>query len=500
MKVLLIVPPLKVAKEMEEFVKVSFPIGLAYIASVLEENKIRVSILDCLAEGWDIKNIEGDYIRIGLPEEEIIKRIRNESPDICGISSLFSSQKDQPHEIARLIKQEFPKIKIVMGGPHVSGNPLEVLEDKNVDFAVIGEGEETTLNLIKNLKKPEKINGLAYKKSGNIKINPPAKFIANIDKIPFPAYHLLKMQKYFEAGEKGMSARRYIGESPRWATIITSRGCPFDCVFCSIHNTMGYKWRPRSAKNVVDEVEFLYKTYNIKTFFFEDDNFSLNQARAKEILRDIIKRKLDITWQAPNGIRADMIDDELLSLMKKTNCTRIRIAIEHGDQKFLNEVVGKRLDLKILKDVVKKIRKNKMDIDGFFILGIPGETEQTMRNSINFAKELSSYGMNPIIGMAIPLPGTRMYKICEENQYLIKDKLTSRDYQLAYSKEPVINTPTMPAQLLKKWYFRSFKETLLVRLRKDPKVLLNLNIVQEFKKSPLKALRITYANIKTALK
>jgi anaerobic magnesium-protoporphyrin IX monomethyl ester cyclase len=322
MKVLLIVPPLKVAKEMEEFVKVSFPIGLAYIASVLEENKIRVSILDCLAEGWDIKNIEGDYIRIGLPEEEIIKRIRNESPDICGISSLFSSQKDQPHEIARLIKQEFPKIKIVMGGPHVSGNPLEVLEDKNVDFAVIGEGEETTLNLIKNLKKPEKINGLAYKKSGNIKINPPAKFIANIDKIPFPAYHLLKMQKYFEAGEKGMSARRYIGESPRWATIITSRGCPFDCVFCSIHNTMGYKWRPRSAKNVVDEVEFLYKTYNIKTFFFEDDNFSLNQARAKEILRDIIKRKLDITWQAPNGIRADMIDDELLSLMKKTNCTR----------------------------------------------------------------------------------------------------------------------------------------------------------------------------------
>jgi anaerobic magnesium-protoporphyrin IX monomethyl ester cyclase len=500
MKILLIAPPLKVAKEMEEFVKVSFPIGLAYIASMLEKNKVKVSILDCLAEGWDIKKIEGDYIRIGLPEEEIIKRIRNESPDLCGISSMFSSQKDEPHEIAKIVKQEFPKIKIVMGGPHVSGNPKDVLEDKNVDFAVIGEGEETMLNLIKNINKPEKVKGLAYKTSGKIKINPSAKFIEDIDKIPFPAYHLLNMEKYFQAGEEGMSARRHVGESPRWATIITSRGCPFDCVFCSIHNTMGYKWRPRSAKNVVDEVEFLYKKYKIKTFFFEDDNFSLNQARAKEILKEILKRKLKISWQAPNGIRADMIDDELLSLMKKTNCTRIRIAIEHGDQKFLNEVVGKRLDLEKLKEVVKKIRENKMDIDGFFILGIPGETEQTIRKSINFAKELSSYGMNPIIGMAIPLPGTKMYKICEENNYFTKEKLTSRDYQLAYSKEPVINTPTMSAYRLKRWYFRSFKETLIVRLVNDPRVLLNLNIVQEFKKSPLKALRIVYANIKVALK
>ncbi|MBU1245477.1 MAG: radical SAM protein [Nanoarchaeota archaeon] len=499
MKVLLILPPLEVAKEMEELIRVLSPLGVAYIAANLEKNNFEVSILDCLVEGWETRKIEKGNMIIGLSEEEIKKRIINEKPDICGVSVPFSSQKDQPHKLARIIKQVSPKIKVIFGGPHPSGNSEEVMKDKNVDFVIKGEGEVAMVKLLNNLKTPKKVPGIVYRKNNQILFSGPPQFIENLDELPFPAYHLLNMDKYFEYSSDGYSVRRHVAKSKRWASIFTSRGCPFNCVFCSIHNTMGYKFRPRSPKNVLDEIELLYDKYGVRTFFFEDDNFSMDKDRAKEILRGILTRKLEINWQAPNGLRADLLDDELISLMKDTNCTRVRIAIEHGDQKFLEEVIGKRLNLKVLKEAVKKIRKKGLDVDGFFVLGIPGETKETMRKSVNFAKELSAIGLNPLLAMAIPLPGTRMYKICEENNFLVKKNFTSKDYQLASSKEPLISTPTMSASELKKWYFKAFRETFMIRFMNDPKVLLNINLVQDFKNRPFQALKITYSYIKSAL-
>lgn len=496
MKVLLIAPPLQIAKEMEEFARVYYPTGLAYIASNLEKNNFKVSIIDALAQGWDTKIEEGQYTIMGLSKEKLKELIKKENPDFCGISAMFTSQCDQAHKVAKIVKELYPNIKVALGGPHASAAAADVLKDINIDFVILGEGEVTLLNLLKNIKHPEKVKGLAYKKNNKINFTKPAEFINDLDSLPFPAYHLLDMQNYFDAGAKGFSARRYVGSSEPWATIVTSRGCPFDCIFCSIHNTMGYKWRARSPKNVVDEIEYLYNQYKVRTFFFEDDNFTLDLVRAKEILKEIKKRNLNINWQAPNGIRADLLDEELVSLIKETNCTRVRVAIEHGDQEFLNNVVNKKLDLQKLKEGVKLLRKYKLDVDGFFIVGIPGETDETMKNSINFAKELSALGLNPIIGIATPLYGTKMYNICKNKGYLVKDNFTSHDYQLAYSKEPLINTPTMSVSNLKKWYFKAFKSTLLVRAKKNPLVLLNLNIVQEFKRHPLRAMKIFYSYFK----
>ncbi len=495
MKVLLINPHLKITKDMEEFITLAFPLGLSYVAASLEENNISVSIFDILAEGWGVKKEEGDFIRVGLSEEKIIERIIRENPTFCGISSLFSSSSEQPHRLAQLIKQSCPKTKIVFGGPYASGNPKEILEDKNVDFVVIGEGEKILINLLKNYKTPAKVKGIAFKQNKKVILTPKEEFIQDLDSLPFPAYNLFNMEVYFGAGRGGFSSRRYVGKLTTSASIFTSRGCPINCVFCSIHNTMGYKYRARSCENVVDEIEFMYKKYQVDNFFFEDDNFTLDLERAKQILREIVKRGLKISWQAPNGIRADKVDEELTKLMVKTNCTRVRIAVEHGDQDFLNKIVHKQLELTKVKETIKLLRRYNLDVDAFFILGIPGETRKTMQKSINFAKELSSLGVNPQIGMAIPLPGTKMYEICKEKGYL-KKHVSARDYQLAYSKYPIINTPSMPASELKKWYYIALKETFLIRFRKNPLILFNLNIAREFRKNPLRGFKIFFSYIK----
>jgi magnesium-protoporphyrin IX monomethyl ester (oxidative) cyclase len=495
MKILLINPPLKVTKDMEEFITLSFPLGLSYVAANLEKNNFSVSVFDILAEGWEIQKEEGEFIRRGLPEEKIVERVIRENPDFCGISAQFSSLSEQPHRIASLIKQACPNTKIVFGGPHASGNPQEVLKDENVDFVVIGEGEKILVNLLKDYKTPKKVKGIAFRKNKKIVLTPPEEFIQDLDSLPFPAYNLFNMDLYLKEGLKGFSSRRFAGKLVNSASIFTSRGCPFNCVFCSIHNTMGYKFRVRSCNNVVDEIEFLYNKYQVRNFFFEDDNFTFDLERAKQILKEIIHRGLKISWQAPNGIRADKVDEELVKLMIETNCTRVRIAIEHGDQDFLDKIVHKQLNLIKVKETVKLFGKYRTGVDAFFILGIPGETEKTIRNNINFAKELSSLGVNPQIGMAIPLPGTEMYKICKENGYL-KENISAKDYQLAYSKYPLINTPTMPASELKRWFYLALKETFLIRFKKNPLVLFNLNIVREFRKNPVRGAKIFFSYIK----
>ena len=218
-----------------------------------------------------------------------------------------------------------------------------------------------------------------------------------------------------------------------------------------------------------------------------------------EILDEIKKRKLEVQWQTPNGVRADRLDRELVAKMKDTGCTRLRVAVEHGDQKFLNEVIHKKMDLSVLEGSVKNVREFGIDIDGFFILGIAGETDQTMRTSIDFMNKLASLGMNPIIGYAIPLPGTELFETCRKNNYFAKEKFTSKDYQLGYSREPMIKTPWMTPDRLKEWYFTAFRETIFARMKHDPRALMNLNIVQELKTNPIKATKLAYSYIKRTL-
>jgi anaerobic magnesium-protoporphyrin IX monomethyl ester cyclase len=315
MKILLIQPPMVIYPF--ETHSVPFPLGLAYMAAVLENEGYTVEILDCILENWNKPAKEDGKEYYGLSYKDIDREIRKRRPDIVGISCLFSSQWKHMKEIAKIAKKY--DCKVVVGGAHPSSEVMSTIKNRNIDFVIIGEGEYTMLNIVKSIENAynfRKIDGIAFRSNRKVVINPKTKFIENLDELPFPAYHLLSMKKYFQA--KRPHGTEVV--KPPSIAMITSRGCPRNCVFCSIHTIWGWRWRARSPEKVVDEIEFLVKNYGANEINFEDDNISLDKERMERICDEIIKRKLKIKWTTPNGIAIMTLDKKLLYKMKKSGC------------------------------------------------------------------------------------------------------------------------------------------------------------------------------------
>lgn len=405
MRICLLNPPITVKNERAKSVGVFQPLGLAYIAAELIKDGHEVSILDALVEGAENSfDIGGGRIHIGLSNEEIHTKIFELNPDVVGITVPFSIYANNALEIASLIKKINKNIHIILGGAHPTIMPEDVISNLDIDFVVIGEGEITTKELVIRLEEKElhdfnDIKGIAYKKNGKIIITEKRPFIEKLDSIPFPARHLLPLNKY----------NKIIGFNR--AAIITSRGCPFKCTFCSNHLLMGYKWRYRSPENVIEEIEELISKYKVNEIFFEDDNLTANKERIQKICTMIIEKKLKIKWFTRNGIRADTLDEDTLKLMKKSGCQRIWLAPESGSQKVLDNIVKKKLDLSKIEEVVKNCKKIGLQVGCFFIIGLIGETKEDIAMTINFARKLKKLGANGFwISIATPYPGTELYQ------------------------------------------------------------------------------------------
>jgi len=451
-KILLIGPPWRMTKTSLDYLTAPTLNGLGYIAAILEKNNYNVKIFDALTEGFNHreKSTDGKIFRIGLPNSEIINFIKEHQPDIVGISNPFTSQAYNMFGMARLVKEINSGIPVVVGGVHPSSDPNQCINDKNIDFVIVGEGEYALLNLIKALENNsnlDSINGLFYKNEGKIFSGGMPKFIENLDEIPFPAYHLLPIKKYLEISKSDSSNRNFNGEG--YLPIISSRGCPFSCIFCGAHLLVGKKWRFRSPKNFVDEIEFLQKNYKVNNFTFEDSNFSFDQSRAEQICDEIIKRNLNINWSLPNGIRADKVTNDLIAKMKKSGCKAINIGIEHGNQDYLNKFVKKNLNLENVEKAVETITKYKIPVSGFFIMGYPNETKKLMEDTISFALKLARKGMMPLFMITIPLPGTELIEYCKKNNLFIKENLSSTDYLLSSHSKPTVITQVPPETVLK---------------------------------------------------
>jgi anaerobic magnesium-protoporphyrin IX monomethyl ester cyclase len=260
-----------------------------------------------------------------------------------------------------------------------------------------------------------------------------------LDQLPFPARHLLPMDIYAEA----VKINPLRGEINKpYTIIITSRGCPYNCVFCSSCIVWGKKWRPRSAKNVVDEIEQVVNRFGIKQIDFSDDNMTLDRLRMVEICDQIIQRSIKVEWFTPNGIRADTLDESLLRKMKKAGCKKIRIAPESGVQRIVNEVIKKNLDLKKVEQAVILCKKVGIKVGCFFVLGLIGETKQDIEKTIEFAYKLKSLGADTFIfSIAMPLYGTAFYEQAKQNGFLREGFC---DYALA-ATEPLVETPEFSA-------------------------------------------------------
>lgn len=421
-KIMFIYPPVTRPEDFSaKVVRVSvfLPLGIAYLAAVLEKTgDYELEILDTLCES-DIEEGTplngGKQIRYGLTDEAIEKRIRDFSPNVVGVACLFSAMQWDMVNTCRIVKKVNPVIKTIVGGAHAGSMAKDIIREYNeVDFVIVGEAELTFLDLLRSLETNggfTNLNGFAFRENGSVKFIPKTKYIEDLDSIDFPARHLFNMDKYFENAK----SHGFYRNTP-YTQVITSRGCPYKCTFCALGAHWGSRQRMRSAKNVLDEIEYLINQYGIKEIHFEDDNLTADKKRAAELFDGMVKRNFNIKWHVPSGIAVNTLNEELIEKMRASGCYSITLAIESGNQKVVTKLMNKPVNLKVVPRLVKKIRENGMDVRGFFIIGYPDETKETIRQTIDFARSLEldwSY-----FSIASPLPNTEMYKTCIKKGYI----------------------------------------------------------------------------------
>jgi len=450
------------------------PIGIAYVAAVLEKQH-KVSIIDAPTEGWkNLEQIHETNYRMGLANQEIADRIKRWSPDIVEINIPFSGWSKAAFEVASVAKSVDRDIITVLDGLHPSARPVDCLSNPNIDFVVRGEAEYTMLELVGALEQGitedmKKIEGIGFVKNGKTVITPPRPEIQDLDALPFPARHLLPMNIYFEA----IKENPIRGEiSKRYTIIMTSRGCPHRCIFCSNHIVMGKTWRGRSPENVVDELEQIVNTYSIKQIDFFDENMTLIKKRVEDICDLIMERGLDIDWYVPNGVRADTLDEELLRKMRASGCKEIRVAPESGVQRVVDEIIKKNLDLEDVEKAVVLAKKVGMKIGVFFMLGLIGETKEDIKETIRYAYKLKKLGADSFqFSIATPLYGTELYEQAKRGGYL---RECFSDEALA-ALEPLIETEEFTADDLRELCAQanlvnqSFTRDKLVKAIRNPK-------------------------------
>lgn len=424
MKIVLINPP-QIFGHNQVTAGIVPPLGLMYLAGMIDQEFDKhhnIDIVDATGESPYHTYKFGKYMLRGLEFKTILERI-TEDTELIGITNLYSFAFPIVSKLCEFIKRKNPKVKIVLGGAHVTSMPKDVLESENVDFVILGEGESATIDLIKCLESKEdfsKIKGFGYKNEEKTIINSERKFIMDLDTIPFPRRDLIPMKNYFKSAEPHGTTKY-----KRWTTMLFSRGCPYQCTFCSTPFIWKRIWRARSAKNVVDEIEELVKNYGVKEIHFEDESMMVSKKRMHDFCDELLKRKLNIVWQASNGIRLDNLDEEVLRKMKESKCTSIILAPESGSPRVLRDIVKKDIKLSDCKKVVKICNKLKLKTTAYFILGLPGETKEDIKKSIKFSNQLAALGLDEtIFGLFAPFPGCELFnKLLDEKKIVLNDKL-----------------------------------------------------------------------------
>jgi len=368
------------------------PLGVGYLASVL------------LGEGHDVEVVDGRVN--GYSEGDILSEVGRIDPDVvCATARTFDVAENL--ETLKAVKEARPDVKTVLGGPHVSALPEETLMQCGwVDFGVVGEGEETMRELAGALDRGgglQGVKGIAFRDGGDLVKTPARGFIRNLDAIPFPARRLFNLRRYdrmaLEVKRKPM------------ASVITSRGCPSQCVFCC-KSTFGSVFRSRSPENVMAELEDLVEgRYRYREIHIVDDTFTLDMKRAARIFDLIIERGWNISIAFPNGIRADRASKELFDKMKAAGVYCVFFGVESGDDRVLSRI-NKGETVQQIREAVKLARDEGFYVGLFFVMGLPGSTAESERKSLDLALELDVDQLS--LSVVTPYPGSRLYDMLRE--------------------------------------------------------------------------------------
>ncbi|MBI5195879.1 MAG: radical SAM protein [Nitrospirae bacterium] len=348
-------------------------------------------------------------------------------------------------EIARFIRKKQPGARILIGGPHASSTVEDTLNNNCFDYLFIGEAEISFRQFLNGIN-PEDIEGLAFKKNdGSLHIRPSTGFLKDLDKFPFPEYSLYDLSNYYLPN---MHARQ---NPVLW--IETSRGCPFDCMICNkvVH---GQTFRPKSSVRVLNEIEFYYKM-GVREFLIADDGFTSNMKRAEEICDGLISRNLSVTWACINGIRVDRVTPGLLVKMRKAGCYRLSFGMESGNQSVLDNL-GKKITLSQIESAVKMAKKAGLEVFGYFMFGFLDDTEDTMQDTVRFARSLPlDFAKASLI---MPFPGSPLHNKYRELG-LLKPPGDYREYNVYTSPKEVYRHPSLEWEIIEKFqkkFYRNF--------------------------------------------
>lgn len=396
------------------------PIGIMYLAAVLEKEGFEVKILDCQTEGLDREAILKDgYVEVGIPNEEIRQAIRGFAPDCVGISCNFSVMVAGMKEVARIAKEEFPDSIVIAGGNHPTCMPEEVMEDKNFDFIIRGEGEISFPLFLKTLAEEgdlNKVPSLVWRLGDRVKINAQGELIKDLDSLPWPAWHLFPFEKYSKHYRPNTVTW---GEPVAMPSILTTRGCAGTCVFCSVHKTMGRKFRARKLDEVFKEIRFLKEKYNISKIMIIDDNFTHNKNRAKEFCDRFIEENLGIEVNFM-VLALWCMDEELIDKLAEIGYTHLGFALESGVQEVLTKIIKKPLKLDRAMELLRYAKSKGLHITGTFVIGFPGETKKDIMRSLYMANYSGLFDSREIY-IATPLPGSEMYETCDREGLFADD-------------------------------------------------------------------------------
>ncbi len=360
------------------------PIGLALIGAILEK------------EGYPVNLLDANALR--LMPEDVSKAIP--AADVVGITAMTPTI-GTALRIARHLKKDRPGLKIIIGGPHVTLLPEETLSSSSdVDIIVRGEGDETIIELLRAIEsgRPlDDIAGISYVADGKIVHTIDRTSSVDMDSLPYPAYHLLPWNKYRPHPPHGR-------QMP-FGAIVTSRGCPYHCAYCS-KPVFGSRFRAQNPERVVEEIAYLQRKFVIKEIAFYDDSFTLDKKRVHAIADRIIEKKLKVAWTCET--RVNLVDKELLLKMKQSGCYSIAYGIETASPEIL-KTLQKDITLEQVETAVRNSREVGLQVTGYFMLGSPGETPETIQQTIKFAKKLKVDFAQ--FSVTTPFPGTELYDI-----------------------------------------------------------------------------------------
>lgn len=396
------------------------PLGLLYVAAALEQADFTVTVLDSPCAGYEQTVSDSDYLTYGLTADQLRQAIVRQQPDAVGIACSFSYQEQRVLELCQLAKSVNPDIVTFTGGIHPSFLAEKMLRDcPALDYIIMREGEERTVRLLQALNQfglPGDMDGVAYRQSGAIVVQPATTIIRDIDSIPFPARHLVDMEKYIAVNKQANPFPR----RARVERIEASRGCPCNCYFCAGSHYWG-NFRMRSVDNIIAELAQLKDRHRIEEIHFSDDNMTADRGRALALFRRM--KEFGFSWCTPSGVMLATLNEELVRAMAESGCYQVTLSPESGSQRVLDEIIRKPLDLRLVKPVVELLHRHGIDVHANFIVGNPGETRAELLRTFAFARE-SGFNSAAFF-LAVPYPGTPLYEQCRQRGWLTDDYATA---------------------------------------------------------------------------